>query len=292
MMAVLQNRRNQIIAAVVALVAVVGIVAAIALTGGGEPVAAPETTTTTTTSTTLDLGDRYKVASPKGDVLEVQLEAPQGVSPSPLFVVREARTQPIPRSNLNSAGVRVIDGGYAYDNPTYFKNPLIFLVVSEQGEWTELSLPARPNGQTGWARTELLDITEYDARIELDLSTKTLTARLEGEVVVKSPVTIGYDSNPTPTGIYFITEEIPQTWEGGPFGPMIMATSAYSERLELFENGLPVVAVHGTNEPDAIGQKGSNGCIRLPNDVITKLAEAMPPGVPLVITGDEAYPQT
>jgi hypothetical protein len=286
---VLQNRRNQIIAGIVALVVLVGIVSAIAFSGGGEPVAVPETTTLAPT-TTLDLGDKYKVASPKVDVLEVQLAPPDGITPTPLFAVRPASTQPIPRASLNSAGVRVIEGGYAYDNPTYFGNPLILLVVSQQGDWTELSLPARPNGQVGWARTDQLDITEYDARIELDLTRPLLTARLNGEVVLESPVTIGYDSNPTPTGIYFITEEIPQSWAGGAFGPMIMATSAYSERLELFENGLPVVAVHGTDSPATIGEKGSNGCIRLPNDLILKLAEAMPPGVPLVITGDEAYP--
>jgi lipoprotein-anchoring transpeptidase ErfK/SrfK len=289
---VLKNRRNQIIAGVVALVVLLGVVAALAFSGGDEPVAATVTTSEPTTTSTLLQGDRYKVATVKGDVLEVQLAPPAGTTPSPLFSVRPTSMQPIPRANLNSAAVRVIEGGYAFDNPTYYKNPLIFLVVAERGEWTELSLPARPNGQTGWARTDQLEITEYDARIELDLTAPVLTARLNGEVVVETPVTIGYDSNPTPTGIYFITEEIPQSWTGGAFGPMIMATSAYSERLQLFEGGLPVVAVHGTDSPGTLGEKGSNGCIRLPNDLILKLAEAMPPGVPLVITGGEVYPQS
>jgi lipoprotein-anchoring transpeptidase ErfK/SrfK len=69
-----------------------------------------------------------------------------------------------------------------------------------------------------------------------------------------------------------------------------MATSAYSEELNLFEGGLPIVALHGTNEPDTIGEKASNGCIRIDNDLITVLAEKMPPGVPLIVTEGVAVP--
>ncbi|MGY9082094.1 MAG: L,D-transpeptidase [Acidimicrobiales bacterium] len=35
---------------------------------------------------------------------------------------------------------------------------------------------------------------------------------------------------------------------------------------------LPKVAIHGTNRPDVLGQYASNGCIRLPNDVISMSA--------------------
>ena len=44
------------------------------------------------------------------------------------------------------------------------------------------------------------------------------------------------------------------------------------------------MALHGTNNPALIGTKASNGCIRMDNDFISKLAYTMPAGTPLVIT--------
>lgn len=280
------------IAAVLALV--IGVTLVVRSGGESEPQAAPTTTSTTATTAPAPT-DEYQVATARVASVDVLLEPPPGVTPAPGGEVRQTSMQPIPRSSLNSAGVRVIPGGFQYDNPTYFGNPLLFDVVSTQGDWVEVEMQARPNGQRGWVRASDVEIATYDAVIELDLTTKVLTARLDGEEILRTPATIGLPSNPTPTGTYYIFEEIPQSYTGGPFGPMIMATSAYSERLDLFENGLPIVALHGTNEPNLIGQPASNGCIRIDNDLIIDLAERMPPGVPLIITesavAGEAQPQ-
>ena len=48
----------------------------------------------------------------------------------------------------------------------------------------------------------------------------------------------------------------------------------------MFDDGLPVIAFHGTNQPDLIGSAASNGCIRMPNEVVTQLAETIPAGYP------------
>lgn len=265
---------------------IAGGITAVALSSSSEsppPVERAASTTTSTTSTTIDDSNTYTVATATVPVVQVIMFAPDGVTPTPDLEPRPSRMQPIPRPALNTAGVRTTDYGFAYDNPTYFDNPLNFLVVSEQGEWVEVLLQARPNGQVGWVRKTEVELSTHDAVIELDLTTRRLVARLDGEVIVDTPATIGLDANPTPTGLYFITEVIPQSWTGGAFGPFIMATSAYSEELDLFEQGMPIVALHGTNEPDKFGQKASNGCIRIDNELITLLAEKMPPAVPLVI---------
>ena len=70
----------------------------------------------------------------------------------------------------------------------------------------------------------------------------------------------------------------------GAYGPWILATSAYSEALDEFDGGLPVIAFHGTNQPDLIGSAASNGCVRMPNDVVDLLADTMPAGTPVTIT--------
>lgn len=280
------------IAAAVALI--LGVVLVVNSGGETEPQVAARTTSSVAT-TAPEVSDEYQVATARVPKVDVLLEAPPGVTPSPGTEIRPTRMQPIPRQSLNSAGVRVVPGGFQYDNPTYFGNPLLFAVISVQDEWVEVEMQARPNGQRGWVRADDVDIATYDAVLELDLATRELVARLDGEEILRTPATIGLDANPTPTGRYYIFEEIPQSWSGGAFGPMIMATNAYSERLELFENGLPIVALHGTNEPSLIGQPASNGCIRIANDLIVELAEKMPPGVPLIVIdaslSDEAAPQ-
>ena len=283
-MPVVERRRLLTIigAAAAALIVIVGIV--VVVTRGGEETVAPTTTTAAPSTTVAPVGDEYQVATAKNARIDVLLNPPAGVTPTAGFEVRPTQMQPIPRANLNSAGVRLVSGGLQYDNPTYFDNPLLFGVISVQGDWVEVMMQARPNGQVGWVKASDVELSTHDAVIELDLTTRQLVARLDGEVVVETQAAIGLDANPTPTGRYYIFEVIPQSYTEGPFGPAIMATSAYSERLQLFENGLPIVALHGTNEPNTIGEKASNGCIRIANDLITLLAEKMPPGVPIVIT--------
>lgn len=294
------RRRSAIVALVAAVVAASAAIGFFAFGDNATtPVVSPAATTTSTTSTTVPETDEYTVATATVPTVQVIGFPPEGIEPTPGFQPREAPTAPIPRATLNSAGVRVTDYGFAYDNPTYFGNPLVFTVIAEHDDWVEVLVQARPNGQTGWVRKEEVELSRHDAVVEIDLTTRVLTATVDGEVVVEAETTIGLPANPTPTGIYFITEVIPQEFTGGPFGPYILATSAYSEQLDLFENGLPVVALHGTNEPDRMGEMATNGCVRLTNDLITLLAETLPPGVPLVIfespapdVPDDADPET
>lgn len=45
-----------------------------------------------------------------------------------------------------------------------------------------------------------------------------------------------------------------------------------------------MIAFHGTNQPELIGSKASNGCVRMPNDVVSWLALVLPPGTPIDIS--------
>jgi lipoprotein-anchoring transpeptidase ErfK/SrfK len=279
-----QNHRKLIIGA--AAVAVVALIAGIVVFTSGNSTVEPGITAaeSTTTSRPAKVGDEYTIATATVPIVQVVTFPPDGAEPNPLYTARDSRMSPIPRADLASAGVRVTPFGYAYDNPTYFGNPLVMLVVGEADGWVEVLIQARPNGQTGWVRTSEVELSTHDAVLELDLTTRELTATVNGEVILKATTSIGLESNPTPLGTYYITEVIPQSFAGGDFGPFILATSAYSEELQLFDGGLPIVAVHGTNRPDLIGQMVTNGCVRLTNDLITELAEKLPPGVPLIVT--------
>ena len=71
---------------------------------------------------------------------------------------------------------------------------------------------------------------------------------------------------------------MPQKNPAGAYGPFALATNGYSEMMDVFATGAPVVALHGTNTPEKLGTNVSNGCIRVPNEIITQLAETFPQG--------------
>ena len=68
----------------------------------------------------------------------------------------------------------------------------------------------------------------------------------------------------------------------GAFGPGAIGISAFSEVLTGWAQGGPV-AIHGTNRPELIGQRVSNGCMRVQNDVLRRLFVRALPGTPVTV---------
>jgi hypothetical protein len=222
--------------------------------------------------------------------VEVLTTRPDGVEPSdanpaqgqPASLTAGASLSAIPRVGLNSAGVQKIPTGFAFDNPTYFKNPLVFRVTEDHGDWLQVQVLARPNGQTGWIRRSDVDVSSIHTHMELDKATFHLKAFDGDRLVAETNVVIGKDSSFTPVGTFFLTEKISRP-PSGAYGPWVLATSAYSESLDSFDGGLPQVAFHGTNQPALIGTQASNGCVRMPNDIDQLLSDQMPAGTPITI---------
>ena len=102
-------------------------------------------------------------------------------------------------------------------------------------------------------------------------------------LTAESSVVVGKDETRTPLGRFFVTDQVVQKNPAGFYGPLILALSAYSEQLDIFDDGVPVIAMHGTSRPDLIGQAVSNGCIRVPNEVITQIGATVPVGTPVDI---------
>lgn len=53
--------------------------------------------------------------------------------------------------------------------------------------------------------------------------------------------------------------------------------------LDSFDGGPPQLAIHGTPNPEQMGQDISNGCIRLPDEVVLAVAEHVELGTPVHI---------
>lgn len=172
-------------------------------------------------------------------------------------------------------------------NPTDVGGPLAFQLVSNErptGVWTEVHLPVRPNGTTGWVRTAELTLSVNPYRIEVDRGSHTLRVLRGGELWLETDVAIGTGNTPTPVGEFYIIELLQPPSPDGIYGPFAFGLSGFSETLTSFAGGEGVIGIHGTNEPDAIGTDVSHGCIRVVNDVISELAGVIPLGTPVVIT--------
>jgi len=161
--------------------------------------------------------------------------------------------------------------------------PLVFLVVEQQPGWLRVLMPIRPNGSTGWLRRQDVSVTSHTFSLVVELAAHRITAFHGTEPFLSEPVGVGTTDTPTPPGLYYTRELIEKGSSGGPYGPYIFGLSGHSDVLTEFGGGDGELGIHGTNDPSALGHDVSHGCIRMSNAGITRLAEALPLGVPVEI---------
>lgn len=149
--------------------------------------------------------------------------------------------------------------------------------------WVEVSLPIRPNGSTGWVRAGDLDLDVVDYGIFVDLSDRRLRLKQGEEVVLDTAVAVGSPHNPTPIGRYFVTDIVELTDPAGPWGPFALGLSAFSDTITEFNGGNGIIGIHGTNRPASISEPVSLGCVRVPNEIASRLAELVKLGTPVEI---------
>jgi hypothetical protein len=175
------------------------------------------------------------------------------------------------------------------DSPTSIGAPLVFLLKEDLGDWLEVYLPIRPNGSTGYVRTQDVTVSSHEWSIKVELSSFLLTVYEADEVFMEIDIAVAADNSPTPGGFYYTTELIQPTNDGGVidsetvYGTYAYGLSGFSEVHESFNGGPGQLGIHGTNQPELIGQKVSAGCIRMNNDDIDLLAPVLPLGVPVAV---------
>jgi lipoprotein-anchoring transpeptidase ErfK/SrfK len=169
-------------------------------------------------------------------------------------------------------------------NPTAEGAPLVFLVRQQQGGWSRVYLPVRPNESTGWIRDRALRFASNPFSLHARLRHHELILLKHGRRVARFPAAVGRSVLPTPTGRYFIVALLKQPDPHGSYGPYAFGLSAYSKVLYSFGGGPGQIGIHGTNDATSIGQSASHGCIRIPNADVTRLALQLPLGTPVTIT--------
>lgn len=173
-----------------------------------------------------------------------------------------------------------------FTNPTYFNNPLALMVLEgdEGDEWAKVQIPTRP-AMEGWVKTGGFSWSVSEYYIRINISDNTVTVWNGDEIIVDQvSVVTGDLGRETPVATTFVDEIMPG--HSSAYGPWMLSLGVFSDAINTFSGGLPKTAMHGTNRPDLLGQYASNGCIRLPNDVITLLADQVPVGTRVDLVRD------
>jgi lipoprotein-anchoring transpeptidase ErfK/SrfK len=153
---------------------------------------------------------------------------------------------------------------------------------ADGARWYRLSLPGRPNGARGWVPAEDVDVRPVENRIVVHLATRLLEVRriADDRLLLEGVVAIGRPGAETPRGRNFYVRSafVPTD----PFyGAVALETSAYSRLTDWPDGG--IVGIHGTNQPELLGQAVSHGCIRVADGIARRLRRLAPLGTPIDI---------
>lgn len=260
------------------VLAVAGAGVALTVADGGEDTTSTATTRPrrlaplTTTTTTLPDRGPFTVATASVPRLEVYAAA----SPAAPVIVR-----------LGAATSYGLPSTLLVD-PAQAQPPAGFVAV--------LVPLHKPNDTAGWVKAADVTLSQTSYAIDVSLSEHTLVLRNAGTVVLSTQVIIGAPESPTPTGRFFLTDPVncntmsvpgyPLAKCGTAYGAFAIGTSGLSEKLDSFLGTVPQIAIHGTALPASeLGKDLSNGCVRMPNEIILQIAKITPLlGTPVTIS--------
>jgi lipoprotein-anchoring transpeptidase ErfK/SrfK len=151
------------------------------------------------------------------------------------------------------------------------------------GVWYRVRLPSRPNTAAAWLPADVVRVERTPWRVRVRLSRRTAELFRSGKRVARWTVAVGTPANPTPTGLLAISEVVRQDDPSAFWGPYILTLTAHSNTLDEFQGADARTALHGTSQPNLLGQAVSHGCVRLPNDAADRLGRSVTPGTPVDI---------
>ena len=188
----------------------------------------------------------------------------------------QARSIEVYRTPNDRTGVLAFIAGRSVAGPVHF------LALGVSGDWVRVAIPLRPNGTVGWVRRSDVLLIENFYRVVIELSTNRMQVFEGAKKLFETSVASGTGGTPTPTGLFFLKELVPQN-PGGSLGPYAFGLSGYSDVLTSFNGGEGVIGIHGTNAPGKLGTSVSHGCVRVDNANITTMAKNLPLGTPVEI---------
>ena len=167
------------------------------------------------------------------------------------------------------------------DNPTREGMQVVFGVRENRGDWLKVQLPSRPNGATGWVRSSDVLIKTVPNHIVVEVGNRRLSAFKGSQMLMQTAVGVGTPKTPTPIGTFYVDFSVKNP--GNPYGAHMLSVAGFSNVLRNFGGGVGQIAIHGWGNDGSVGQMSSNGCLRLSNSDVVRLAGMAPPGTPVFI---------
>ncbi|MDN3309490.1 L,D-transpeptidase [Microbacterium oryzae] len=302
-MGAITARRRIIWVAVAILVAAAAVVTGFLVAGAREQQALPAPTPTaepTRTPTATPAPTPTPSPTPEGhpentrayDLASLQVVEVFEVNPAlPVDDNPDGDTEPLTAQPLAEGAPVFADPTgepVAYLPRTQHFEGTVVPVIEREEHWVRVLLVGRqaipsqgdPGQVTGWLRMADVELAANPYRVEVDLSDRTIDIVTGGESErVASDFASGATATPTPRGRSFVmttrTASLAYTR-----GLPLVYLSAQSPVLDGFDG--QSVAVTAFHYHDAHSGEISNGCIRLDESAITRLAE-LPEGTPVYI---------
>jgi lipoprotein-anchoring transpeptidase ErfK/SrfK len=251
-----------------ALMASAGLLAAAAIPTSASPGSAG--TTSTAAGTTTTAATRKKSSTSRTKIESVFPAAGQ-------LIVRSVRVRRAP-----SARAHVIRVMHQFRSDYRRQEMLAVRKALGPGGsvWYRVSIPMRPNGTYGWIPAYTVSLEPTHSQIVVNLRRRTIDVYRFGRHRWHAIVAIGAPGRETPVGHFFVAARFVPYHD--PFlGVFALETSAYSKLTEWPGGG--VVGIHGTDEPQLLGQAVSHGCVRVSNTTARQLERLAPLGTPIWI---------
>jgi lipoprotein-anchoring transpeptidase ErfK/SrfK len=144
-------------------------------------------------------------------------------------------------------------------------------VIGRRGKWTQVLLPSRPNGSTGWLRSAQLEERRTPYLIRVHVGSRRLELLRVGALVGSWSVAVGAPDTPTPVGRTFLLGSIVDA--GQSYSPLILPLGSHSDSLDTYGGGPGTVALHGWPDASVFGSAVSHGCVRVPADALDQLRQ-------------------
>jgi len=264
--------RRRVIAAAILVGLLIGVGIYLRPSGSSNVVAAPPPPSTTTTTTLPPPSSTTAPTTTSTTVRAPWHAFEAGIAAVSTVGLYESPESPEPYDTMS--------------NPTS-ENVQLAFSVQEHGPdgWLKVAYARRPNMSTAWIHASDVQVTPVDNRVVIQRGSKTLTVYRgsSDEVLFQAPVGVGVDRTPTPLGDFFIDIVVHLERSSGVYGPYQLSVSGFSDVLKSFGGGPGQIAIHGTNQPQFIGTKISNGCIRMTNADVTRVSELTTVGSPVSI---------
>jgi hypothetical protein len=171
----------------------------------------------------------------------------------------------------------------AYLDPTIRGVPITLPIVERQSGWAGVLLPS-VNRTVGWVPPGPWTTVPLRDHLVIVRSTYELRWFRDGALVQSWLVSLGVDATPTPVGRTFVLGR--SSLSGHVYADTdVLALGAVPDKVDAVPAGLrgAHIGLHTWYHDGELGQRTTNGCIRLTRSGQQRLLAELAPGTPVVV---------